>query len=175
MTHDPAAPASIMEQAAARNAALLRRCSVVMVVAGVACVVVAASVQGAVGFWGAVIGVVLVLAFFGVDLLVLRATRYTPPIQVLAVVAMVYLLKITLLAVFLVTLRGTALFSVRAFGATVILLTLVALGAAVILVAKREVLLVDPAVEDETGVGLEAAGEPGSNGPDAQPPASVES
>ncbi len=164
-----------MAEADARNAALLRRCFVALALAGVVCLVVAAVAQGAFGFWGALIGVAMVLVFFGVDVVVLRATRYTPPIQVLAVVAMVYMLKITLLAVFLVTLRGTDAFSVRAFGATVVLLTLVALGAAVVLVAKRQVLLVDPddvASLPDPNATVEGQG---SNGPASEPPASVES
>jgi ATP synthase protein I len=175
MTDANAAPSPIMAEAASRNAALLRRCAIALVVAGVICLVVAALAQGAFGFWGALIGVVMVLAFFGVDVIVLRATKYTPPVQVLAVVAMVYMIKITLLAIFLVTLRGTEAFSVKAFGATVMLLTLVALAAAVILVAKRQVLLVDPDDAPPVHPLASPAAEAGPHGPDAPPPASVES
>jgi ATP synthase protein I len=176
MTSSPnSPPPSILAEADARNAALLRRCVLALIVVGILCLVVAAVAQGWFGFWGAAIGVVMVLVFFGVDVIVLRATRYTPPVQVLAVVAMVYMLKITLLAIFLVTLRGTDAFSVRAFGATVMLLTLVALAVAVVLVAKRQVLLVDP--DEATSVQDPNAGidGPGVNGPGSEPPASVES
>jgi hypothetical protein len=89
------------------------------------------------------------------------------------------MIKITVLAIFLVTLRGTDAFSVKAFGATVMLLTLVALACAVLLVAKREVLLVDPddvAVPGPSGdPGIDSAVSSGPIGPDAEPPASVES
>jgi ATP synthase protein I len=164
-----------MAEADARNAVLLRRCALALGVVGLLCLVVAAVAQGWFGFWGAAIGVAMVLVFFGVDVVVLRATRYTPPVQVLPVVAMVYMLKITLLAIFLVTLRGTDAFSVDAFGATVMLLTLVALAAAVVLVAKRQVLLVDPDdVESLPDPNAPVEGQ-GSNGPASEPPASVES
>jgi ATP synthase protein I len=175
MTDPNVAPSPIMAEAAARNAALLRRCAAALVLVGVVCLVLAAFAQGWFGFWGAAIGVVMVLVFFGVDVIVLRATRYTPPVQVLAVVAMVYIFKITLLAIFLVTLRGTDAFSVRAFGATVMLLTLVALAVAVVLVAKRQVLLVDPDEAESMQNPNAVIDGPGVNGPGFEPPASVES
>jgi hypothetical protein len=115
-----------------------------MVGAAVGVVVVATALDGWQGFLGSAVGSALVLAFFGVDVLVLRWTRAMPPLSVLAVVAMVWTLKITLLAVFLVTLRGTDAFGAVGFAIAVIVLTCVALGCALLLVTKRQVLLVDP-------------------------------
>lgn len=146
------APA-LADEVVARNRRLVRRSVLALVVAGSGCLVVGGVSQGASGLVGALIGVVLVVAFFGIDLVVLRATRYTPPIQVLAVVAMVYLFKITMLAVFLVALRGTEAFSIEAFGASVIVLTFVALVAATVLVARRQVPLIEPAPGPDLSAG----------------------
>lgn len=128
----------------AANQRLVRRSVQVLAASAVLAVVTATLVDGLDGFLGATIGALLVSAFYGVDLALLRFTRDWPPMSVLAMVAMVFTLKITLLAVFLVALRGTDVFSAAAFGGTVILLTSVALGGAMVIVARRKVPVVEP-------------------------------
>ena len=145
---------------AARSRQLARRSLAVLVAAAVVALVAGAVVGGAAGLLGAAIGAVLVIVFFGVDLALLQATRRTPPLQVLAVVAMVYTLKITLLAVFLVALRGTTAFSAGGFAIAVIGLTSVALASAVMVVAKRPAPVVTPEPEaGPRGSGAPAAGD----------------
>jgi ATP synthase protein I len=151
----------------ARSRQLARRSLGVLLASALVALALGAVIGGAAGLLGATIGAALVIVFFGVDLLLLQATRRTPPLQVLAVVAMVYTLKITLLAVFLVALRGTTAFSASAFAVAVIGLTTVALGCAVVLVAKRPA----PVVTPEPGPGVQPPGPPADG---VDPAASVE-
>jgi ATP synthase protein I len=127
------------------NARLVRRCVIAMLVGAVAVLAIGAALGGQDGFVGALVGTAIVLVFFGIDLVVLRSTWRLEPTSVLAVVVMVYTLKVTLLAVFLVALRGTTLFDATTFAVAVIGLTSVALACALALVAKRRTLIVDPA------------------------------
>jgi ATP synthase protein I len=149
---------TLLDEVDAANRRLVRRSLVALVASAVVAVVVATALAGLDGFVGAAVGSALVVAFYGVDLVMLRSTREWPPMSVLAVVAMVFTLKITLLAVFLVALRGTEAFSSAAFGGTVILLTTVALGGALVVVARRKVPVVDPAPRPEPGSTADHAG-----------------
>jgi hypothetical protein len=75
------------------------------------------------GFVGGVVGVTMVLLFFGVDLVVLRMTKALSPTQVTAVVLGEYVVKILLLAVLVWWLQSRSEVDLHAMAVTVVLTT----------------------------------------------------
>jgi hypothetical protein len=142
----PAAGGSVAEIRAA-NAALVRTGIVPIVVVGLASLAVWAAIDGWSGFAGALVALLLVGAFYGSDIALMRWTARMHPVSVFGVMALTYLFKLTVLAVFLVALRGTDAFSLPAFATTVIVEVSVALLVAVWLSARTTVVI-DP---EDTG------------------------
>lgn len=101
----------------AADAALFRGAVRPTLVVGVVVLAGATILAGGRGALGAVIGIALVVAFFGVGLLILRHTARTNPRAVMAVALMSYVVKVTLLALMLVLLGRTELFDRGAFAA----------------------------------------------------------
>lgn len=127
------------------NGTLFRRAAVPTVAAGGVVLLVATVVAGMDGLVGAVLGVGVVLVFFGFGLVVSRWTAASPPTTVMGLAMMSYLLKITLLALLLVVFRDTSLFATEAFAAAVLVCTVVWLAAEVRAFTTTKMLYVDPA------------------------------
>ena len=85
-----------------------RAAAIPTMAAGVVIVALAWFTHGGSGAWGAALGVVLVLAFFGIDLLVMRLSATWDPVAAFGAVMMEYLGKIIALAILLVALAGQA-------------------------------------------------------------------
>ena len=83
-----------------------RGAAIPTVVAGVVLTVVAWVADGGSAAWGAALGTVLVLIFFGIDLLAMRVTAHWEPTAAFGVVMAEYLGKIIALAILLVVLSG---------------------------------------------------------------------
>ena len=83
-----------------------RAAAIPTVAAGVITTVLAGLTDGGSAAWGAALGVVLVLAFFGIDLLAMRVTASWDPAAAFGVVMVEYLGKIIALAILLVVLTG---------------------------------------------------------------------
>jgi len=129
------------------NAGLVRRGLILLGLVSVV-VIVGSWVSGGLdGLWGALIGTAMVAAFFGVDVAVMRRTSELPALTVMAIVVMEYTFKITLLAVFLASLRGTTAFSGTAFAVAVVALTSSVLAVAALLVGRWKRLYVEPSQE----------------------------
>ena len=104
----------------------------------------AAAPAGLDAFLGVIAGAVLVLALFGTTLLLsFRTARYAPH-AVMAVAMLSYLAKVVALGLVLVLLGDTTLFDPRAFGLSVLLTSLVWLGAQVWAFTRVPMLYVDP-------------------------------
>ncbi len=88
------------------------------VIAGAVAVAVAGWVRGLDGVIGAVLGVGLVIGFFGLSLLVMKWTAHSDPMNALGGALLSYVVKILALALMLVVFRDTSLFDVQAFGLT---------------------------------------------------------
>jgi ATP synthase protein I len=86
--------------------------------AGVVAVAVAGWLRGLDGVIGAVLGVSLVIGFFGLSLLVMKWTAHSDPMNALGGALLSYVVKIVALALILVVFRDTTLFDVQAFGIT---------------------------------------------------------
>ena len=128
----------------AKYATIIRRAGALTAIAAAIMVAVSAALVGVKGLVGALIGVAIVIVFFGISVLVVgRAARVSP--QAMMVAAMVtYLVKIVLLAVVVSSLNGTTAFSTRTLGFVAIGCILVWSAAQVITAIKVKMLYVEP-------------------------------
>jgi ATP synthase protein I len=107
-------------------------------------VAVSAALVGDKGLYGALIGVALVIVFFGLSVLVVgRAARVSP--QAMMVAAMItYVVKIVVLGIVVSTLHGVTAFSGRALGFTALGCILVWSATQVITAIRVKMLYVEP-------------------------------
>ena len=128
----------------AKYATIVRRAGALTAIAAAIMVAVSAALVGVKGLIGALVGVAVVIVFFGISVLVVgRAARVSP--QAMMVAALVtYLVKIVLLAVVLSSLNGTTAFSTRTLGFVAIGCILVWSTTQVITTMKLKMLYVEP-------------------------------
>ncbi|WP_298805690.1 hypothetical protein [uncultured Pseudokineococcus sp.] len=107
---------------------MLRAALVPSLVAGAACAVVALVTSGLAGLVAALVGVALVVLFFGSTLVVLGRTARTSPQLVMVVALGTYTAKVVLLAVAFVLLARLTDLPGPALGLTTIVVTTVWLG-----------------------------------------------
>ena len=133
----------------AKYAIIVRRAGAVTAAAAAIMVAVSAVVVGAKGLYGALIGVALVIVFFGISVLVVgRAARVSP--QAMMVAAMItYVVKIVALGIVVSTLHGVTAFSGRALGFTALGCILVWSATQVITTIKIKMLYVEPDQQPE--------------------------
>lgn len=128
----------------AKYATIVRRAGALTAVAAAIMVAVSAAVVGVKGLIGALIGVAIVIVFFGISVVVVgRAARISPPAMMLAAI-ITYLVKIVALAIVLSALNGTTAFSTRALGFTAIGCILVWSATQIITTIKLKMLYVEP-------------------------------
>jgi ATP synthase protein I len=107
-------------------------------------VVLSAVLVGTKGLVGALIGVAVVIVFFGISIVVVGwAARISPPAMMIAALSS-FLVKIVALAVVVSSLNGTTAFSTRALGFTAIACVLVWSAAQVIVAMRVRMLYVEP-------------------------------
>ena len=123
---------------------IARRSAAVAAVAGVAMIGLGAGLGGSKGLVGAVLGVALVAAFFGISIIVVgRAARVSP--QVMMVTALgTYVVKIVVLLILVGQFQDSTAFNPRIFGLTAIVCILDYSAAQVIWSMRRKVLYVHP-------------------------------
>jgi len=133
----------------AKYAIIVRRAGAVTAAAAAIMVAVSAALVGAKGLYGALIGVALVIVFFGLSVLVVgRAARVSP--QAMMVAAMItYVVKIVALGIVVSTLHGVTAFSGRALGFTALGCILVWSATQVITTIKIKMLYVEPDQQPE--------------------------
>jgi ATP synthase protein I len=113
-------------------AAMQRHALLLAVPVAVVAAVLAAVLRGTPGLIGAVIGAVLGLTAGAVSTLVMRGTARTSPAGVMIGAMTSFAGKVLLLMVFLVAFRGTTLFDNRAFGLTLLAVTVAWIGGEVV-------------------------------------------
>ena len=128
----------------AKYATIVRRAGALTAVAAAIMVAVSAALVGVKGLIGALVGVAIVIVFFGISVLVVgRAARVSPQAMMVAAI-ITYLVKIVALAVVISTLNGTTAFSTRAVGFVAIGCILVWSATQVITAIKIKMLYVEP-------------------------------
>ncbi|WP_300610033.1 hypothetical protein [Trebonia sp.] len=123
---------------------VVRRAAALTAVVAAVTVAVCAALGGGKGLFGALVGVAIVTAFFGISVLVVgRAARISPHVMMAA--AMIsYVVKIIGFAVVMILLGRSTAFNGRMLGFTA-LVCILAWGAAEVVTAIRlKVLYVDP-------------------------------
>ena len=127
------------------NYARIARWSAVMTAAvAVVMVAVCAAIGGSHGLVGALLGVALVVIFFGIDIVTLgHVARVSPQAMMLAAIGL-YLFKIIALAVAVSQLQGTNFFNAKLFGFTAIVCVLAWCAAQVVASIKLKTLYVNP-------------------------------
>jgi ATP synthase protein I len=128
----------------ASYAVIPRRSAMLTAPVAVIMIAVSAAIGGVKGLVGALLGVGLVAAFFGISALALgRAARRGP--QAMMVTAIVtYLVKIIVLLFFVVRFSGTTAFNGKLFGLTAIVCVLVWTMAQVMVSMRLKVPYVEP-------------------------------
>lgn len=124
--------------------AMLRGAAIPTIAVGAICAVVAFA-QGTSALVGALLGVVVVIAFFSLSLVVMRATANARPDLVLGVVMLTYITKVGALAIVLVLFRNATWLSATAFALTALACTLTWLAFEVRAFMRMRVFVVEPA------------------------------
>lgn len=125
-------------------ATVVRRAAALTAIAAAICVAVSAALVGTKGLIGGLIGVAIVVAFFGISVLVVgRAAKVSPAAMMIAALA-TYLVKIIALALIVDSLKGMTGFSARSAGFVAIACILVWSAAQVVTTLKLKMLYVEP-------------------------------
>lgn len=128
----------------AKYAIIVRRAGALTAIAAAIMVAASAALVGVKGLYGSLLGVALVIVFFGISVLVVgRAARISP--QAMMVAALVsYLVKFIALAIVLSSLHGVTSLSGRSLGFTALVCILVWSAAQTITAIKVKMLYVEP-------------------------------
>ena len=120
-----------------RSAAL---CSVVAVVMIAICVAIA----GTKGLYGALVGIGIVTAFFGISIVAVGRAAKVSPMFMMAVAMATYVAKIIVFMIVISLLRNVTVFNPRLLGLTAIVLILSWSAAQVITMMRTKGLYVTP-------------------------------
>ncbi len=126
------------------DARTLLRTAVPAAAVGAVAVLVSALVGGGEGALGALVGTAVSLAFMGGGLVALQRTAKRLPQLFQAMGLLLYVLQLLLLFVFLAVFKGTELFDFKAFGFTLLAVTIMWIAAQARAYMKAKILYVDP-------------------------------
>ncbi len=125
-------------------AVILRRSAMVTAVPAVVMILLSAILGGSKGLVGALIGVALVVAFFGVSAVAMSwASRKSPQVTMVTAVS-TYLIKILALFYLVVRYSATTAFNGKLFGFTVVVCVVVWTSAQALVSARLKVPYVEP-------------------------------
>ncbi|SRR5216683_1291807 len=131
----------------ANYAKILRWSAALTAVVAAVMVAVSAAAAGSKGLIGALLGVALVTAFFGISVVAVgRAARVSPQAMMLTAI-ITYLVKILVLLFLVGRFMDTTAFSTRLFGLTAIVCILAWSGAQVVTSMRLRVPYVEPSGE----------------------------
>jgi len=125
-------------------AVILRRSALLTAPVALLMIVLGAILGGTKGLLGAVIGVGLVIVFFGISVLVVgRASRVSPQAMMAAAVG-TFLVKILVLIILLSFFQNSTAFNGRWFGLTVIVCVIAYSAAQMVSAMRLKMLYVEP-------------------------------
>jgi ATP synthase protein I len=123
---------------------VVRRSAALTAMVAAACVAVCAALGGAKGFYGALIGVGIVAAFFGISVLVVgRAAKISPHVM-MATAMISYVVKIIGFAIVVILLGKSNAFDGRMLGFTAIICILTWSVAEVVTAIRLKLPYVEP-------------------------------
>ena len=125
-------------------AVILRRSALLTAPVALLMIVLGAILDGTKGLLGAVIGVGLVIVFFGISVLVVgRASKLSPQAMMAAAVG-TFLVKILVLIILLSTFQNSTAFNSKWFGLTVIVCVVAYSAAQMVSAMRLKMLYVEP-------------------------------
>jgi ATP synthase protein I len=130
------------------DALVLRRAGGATVIVGVIASVIGFILASTKGLIGAVLGAILVLAFFSVGQFFLGKVLRNNPQMALTAALTLYLAKIGVLLLLIIALAGTTAFDTKVFASTVLACTLTWTIAEVWIFGTTKVLYVDPGASE---------------------------
>jgi ATP synthase protein I len=134
-------------QMQASYAVILRRSALATAPAAAVMIVLSGIIGSGKGLVGALLGVGLVIIFFGIDALALSwAARHSPQVMMATAVG-TYLVKILALLILVAKYSGTTAFNGKLFGLTVVVCVIVYTTALALIAARLKVPYVEPAGE----------------------------
>jgi ATP synthase protein I len=131
-------------QMLASYAVILRRSALATAPVAAAMIVLSGIAGGGKGLVGALVGVGLVIIFFGIDALALNwASRRSPQVMMVTAIS-TYLVKILALLLLVAKYSGTTAFNGKLFGFTVIVCVIVWTTALALIAARLKIPYVEP-------------------------------
>jgi ATP synthase protein I len=128
----------------ASYAVILRRSALATAPAAAAMIALSAIIGGGKGLIGALLGVGLVIVFFGISSFAMRqAAGHSPQVMMVTALA-TYLVKIVVLLFFVIKYSGTTAFNGKLFGFTVVACVVVWTTSQVLVSARLKVPYVEP-------------------------------
>ena len=128
----------------ASYAVILRRSAMATAISALIMVVLSAALGGVKGLAGALLGVALVLFFFGISAATMTwASRKSPQVMMVTAVS-TYLIKILALFYLVIRYSGTTAFNGKLFGFTVVVCVVVYTTAQALVSARLKVPYVEP-------------------------------
>ncbi len=125
-------------------AVILRRSALVTAIPALVMVVLGGALGGGKGLAGALLGVGLVIVFFGISAAAMSwASRKSPQVTMVTA-ASTYLIKILVLFFFVIRYSGTTAFNGKIFGVTVVVCVVVWTSAQALVSARLKVPYVEP-------------------------------
>ncbi len=128
----------------ANYAVILRRSAIVTAVPALVMIVLSGALGGGKGLVGALLGVGLVIVFFGVSALAMSWAARKSPQVTMATAVSTYLIKIFALFFLVVRYSGTTAFNGKLFGFTVVVCVVVYTTAQALVSARLKVPYVEP-------------------------------
>jgi ATP synthase protein I len=126
------------------DARILRGSAVLAAPVGIIAAVISTVVAGQKGLIGAVVGLAVVLVFFGLGFWALMRLTQDKPQVLMTAGMLVYAVQILLVGVFIIVFHDTTLFNGRAFALTLLVTALSWVGGQVRYTLVTKMLYVDP-------------------------------
>ena len=128
----------------AQDTPILRGAAIPTLVVGIALVILFSVLSGLEGFFGASLGVIVVMTFFSTSWYVVSTASARGPAVMMGAAFGTYILKVVLLGVLLVTFRDTEAFDFKAFAWTILIGVICWTGFQVRAFMRQRPLYVDP-------------------------------
>jgi ATP synthase protein I len=126
------------------DARILRGAAVLAAPVGIIAAVISTIVVGEKGLIGALVGIAVVLVFFGLGFWALMRLTQDKPQLVMMAGMLVYTVQILLVGVFIVVFKNTTLFDSKAFALTLLVTALAWVSGQVLHTMRSKTLYVDP-------------------------------
>jgi ATP synthase protein I len=128
----------------ANYARVVRRSAALCSAVAVVMVAICAGIAGAKGLYGALVGIGIVAAFFGISIVAVGRAAKVGPMFMMAVAMASYIIKIIAFIIVVVLLHHVTVFNPRLLGLTAIVLILSWSASQVIIMMRTKELYVTP-------------------------------